>query len=132
MDQDLRLGGGAIAMAAHVALPLPPSINACFRNVRGVGRVRTRTYRRWADAAGWELLSERPPHIRGQVSISIRAARPSRRSDLDNRIKPLLDLLVTCLVIEDDRHVMSVSARWDDAIEAGRCHISIEQIGGAS
>lgn len=31
----------------HIDLPLPPSVNALYRNVPGRGRVKTALYKRW-------------------------------------------------------------------------------------
>lgn len=122
----------AAGVGAHVALPVPPSVNRCWRNVRGVGRVRTAHYRAWLDEAGWTLRAQRPPRIDGDVSVSIRAGRPRRRRDLDNTIKPLLDLLVSCGVIVDDSRVTALAAAWDAAIAEGQVSITIRQIGGAA
>jgi Holliday junction resolvase RusA-like endonuclease len=101
-------------------LSVPPSLNNCFINVPYQGRIKSKQYRAWIDMAGWELLGQRQGRkkITGPVSISIVIARPSVRSDIDNRIKPILDLLVTHDIIPDDRHVISVSARWADKSEA--------------
>lgn len=98
-------------------LTIPPSANNCFINVGGRGRIRSRKYTAWATTAGWELRTQRPRKIAGPVRIGIVMARPNARSDIDNRIKPLLDLLVAHAVIEDDRNVVSVSARWADKAE---------------
>ncbi|MCC7253180.1 RusA family crossover junction endodeoxyribonuclease [Hyphomicrobium sp.] len=122
----------AAGVGAHVALPVPPSVNRCWRNVRGVGRVRTARYRAWVDEAGWELLGQHPRAIPGPVAITIRAGRPQRRRDLDNVLKPLLDLLVATHVIQDDSFVVALSAAWDDAIASGRCTVTVESIGGAA
>ena len=87
----------------RLALPWPPSTNALFFNVRGKGRVRSENYRKWAKEAGWTLNAQRPPKFKGPVTIGIELCPPSsRRFDLDNKNKALLDLLVTHRVIEDD------------------------------
>lgn len=131
-------GGGAVEIdeaataaraSAHVVLPIPPSVNRCWRNVPGVGRVRTAHYRAWRDAAGWELRAQRPPQIPGDVSISIRAGRPRRRRDLDNIIKPVLDILVSCGVIVDDSHVVALMAVWDSAVADDSVRVLIQQRG---
>lgn len=132
MFKECRIECGESVTGAHVELPLPPSVNACWRNVRGVGRVRTSAYRSWIDAAGWELRSQRPSHVPGEVSISIRAARPNRRRDLDNTIKPILDLLSSHRTIEDDARVTALAAIWDPTVEAGRVRVSVRQAGGAA
>lgn len=99
-------------MTVTLTLPLPPSTNNLFRNVNRHGRVRTDAYKAWADEAGWALKMQRPTPIEGAVSISITVHRVSKSSDLDNRAKAVLDLLVTHGVIEDDNLVEELSLRW--------------------
>jgi Holliday junction resolvase RusA-like endonuclease len=130
MCRRARAERGEVATAAHVTLPLPPSVNALWFNRPGVGRVRSTQYQNWIKSAGWELKSQRPPHVAGDISVSIRAGRPSRRRDLDSIFKGLLDLLVSCQVVDDDRYVNALMAVWDSTIEPGRCRVSIRSLGG--
>lgn len=65
--------------------------------------MRTREYNCWIDAAGKELMRQRPKRHEGPVSISIVASPPqARKRDLDNLLKAALDLLVSHGVIHDD------------------------------
>lgn len=98
-------------------LPLPPSTNGLFLNIPGKGRVKSAAYKRWVGEAGWTLLSQRPSKVAGRVGIRIRVKRMgNRKADLDNRIKATIDLLVSHGIIEDDRHVESVTASWADEL----------------
>jgi len=86
----------------RLALPWPPSTNNLFVNV-GNKRVPSRDYTAWRKEAGWTLQAQRPPKFKGAVTIGIELCPAhSRRYDLDNRSKALLDLLVTHNVIADD------------------------------
>lgn len=100
-------------------LPIPPSSNHLFANIPGKGRVKTSAYRGWIKEAGWVLQAQRHDEIAGPVKVSIAVRRESSRSDIDNRIKALLDLLVRHHVIGDDRMVEELYVRWssdsDDA-----------------
>lgn len=50
-----------------------------------------------------ELLAQEAKPIKGQVSVTIGLTSPTKRLyDIDNRIKPVLDLIVKAGVIEDD------------------------------
>jgi Holliday junction resolvase RusA-like endonuclease len=93
----------------------PPSVNGMYANVsekmraallvkgKGVpGRVKTKAYRSWCDAMGWELKAKRPPKITGKVSIRIDLPR-GVRGDCDNRVKATLDLLQSVGIVENDR-----------------------------
>ena len=101
-------------------LPMPPSVNAMFSNVAGRGRVKTKVYRAWIAEAGWMLVAQRNqqgPHRRidDAVRVEVDAYRPaSRRRDLDNILKALLDLLTHTQTIKDDSQVVEINARWVD------------------
>lgn len=102
-------------------IPIPPSTNNMFVNVKGRGRVKSTEYRKWRDAAGWFIQSQPHPKVPGKVNITIEVRRG--RGDIDNRVKPVLDLLVLNRLIDDDRHVESVTARWADI---DSCRVTIE------
>jgi Holliday junction resolvase RusA-like endonuclease len=82
-----------------VAIPVPPSVNALYANVRH-GRIKTRRYARWIEAAGWELLLQHPTAVHGRYHLTM--TLPRIRGDPDNRVKPISDLLVAHGLIEDD------------------------------
>jgi Holliday junction resolvase RusA-like endonuclease len=93
----------------------PPSTNSLFANVAGRGRVRTKRYREWAAAAGWDLQGK--GSIPGPFVIDIILSRKKRRSnaDLDNHgTKAILDLLVSHKIIEDDSLAEKISIEWGD------------------
>lgn len=92
----------------------PPSTNSLFANVAGKGRVRTKRYKDWSSAAGWDLKGK--GHIPGPFSIGIILSRKQRRSnaDIDNRIKGLLDLIVEHQIVEDDRLCERLSIEYGD------------------
>lgn len=102
-------------MAEYLAfeLPFPPSTNAIWRTAGG--RVhRSASYQEWQIAAGYQLSQQiRSQKVPGPIGIELRFVKPSkRRMDLDNRIKPVLDLLVAHQVIDDDCLVQNISAQW--------------------
>lgn len=98
-----------------LTLPAPPSANALFRNVPGKGRVRAPIYDTWLANAGWKLKAQNPAPVRGPVLILIGIERTSALADIDNRVKPALDLLVKHGVIDDDKHVIGIAAAWNPA-----------------
>ena len=82
---------------------MPTSVNAMFKNVNGRGRVKTKEYHDWQEAALWEIVGQRIKPIDGEVSISIGLVAQDKRSfDIDNRIKGALDTLVKAKIIQDD------------------------------
>lgn len=111
---------------ASIKIPMPISVNAMYRNVAGVGRVKTKELKNWKLEAEWELARQNPPRFVGQVDISITLRYPPKgRADCSNYIKAVEDLLVTCGVIEDDscKYVRSVSARWSH--EETACRVNV-------
>ncbi len=106
-----------VHMPAHVSveIPVPPSVNDMFRNVRGKGRVKTAAYADWLGHAGWVLRSQNPSRIGGRVVLVLSVERMSKSADIDNRVKAILDLLVTHGVIDDDRNVVGFAVAWAPA-----------------
>jgi Holliday junction resolvase RusA-like endonuclease len=112
-------------------LPIPPSVNGLYINVRGRGRVKSARYRAWLKHAGWELQAQkgRMKTILGPVKVAIYAVRPKgqRAPDIDNIQKALLDILVEHKIIEDDRHVVKVSSEWVVSTNLTGVSLCIEQ-----
>jgi hypothetical protein len=114
------------ADVVRVEVPLPPSVNMAWQNVPGKGRVRSPEYRRWHKLAYDELMLQKPGRVVGKFAALISIGRVNRRCDIDNRIKPILDLLKGD-VIEDDSMCERVSAGWSDSIESGRVVVEIRR-----
>lgn len=113
----------------RAAIPMPPSLNNAFLNAAGKGRVRSKAYKAWVEEAGWMVKARRNGLIPGPVSVTLDICPPNKRAfDLDNRLKPALDLLVACGVLSDDSNkiVKAVSAR--EVTEGPACTITIEAI----
>jgi crossover junction endodeoxyribonuclease RusA len=98
-------------------LPIPPSVNNLFFNSKR-GRVKTPKYTAWLAEAGWKLNFQRAKPMQGQALVYISICRPNMRSDLDNRTKALLDLIVSQQIIRDDRDIVHLSSKW-----VGKQHI---------
>lgn len=115
---------------------LPPSVNNAYatvlrRDSKGIQRprrIKTVRNNTWANSAGWELLSQPRRRFRGRVAVRImlgeRGTGPY--SDADNRVKAMLDLLVTHQVIagDDSRYVRRVTVGWTDQIKGCRVRIT--------
>lgn len=92
---------------------LPPSVNQCWYNVPKRGRKNTPVYEAWATAAGWEMKIARPVKVSGPYFLEI-LVHPGMPGDIDNRIKPISDLLVKLDLVDDDKHAQSVTIRRSD------------------
>lgn len=87
--------------ARRFTCPVGPSVNNLYLNSRGHGRLRSPDYRRWLHEAGWLVKLQNVAPVPGLVAVLIEAPL-SRRRDLDNALKPVLDLLVQLAIIEND------------------------------
>ena len=89
-------------------LPVPPSVNA-----------RARRKRAWYQAAHVAIARQaRPEKLKGRLAVAVRLPRLSVGVDLDNRIKPLIDVLWRAGVIGDDSQIDWLLIQWGDACEA--------------
>lgn len=84
-------------------LSLPPSANRLWRNNR-----LSPEYRTWRDTAGWEAKTQLigVPTIRGPFTVKVEV--PANQRDIDNNLKPLLDLCQAVGAIENDKHAEEI------------------------
>jgi crossover junction endodeoxyribonuclease RusA len=113
-------------------LPIPPSTNNLFFNLPKGGRAPTGEYKQWQSHAGLILNRQGARPVKGPVRIDIKVC-DAGRFDLDNTIKPTLDLLKKHGVIEDDNRqvVRGLSADWSDDIEGIQVRVTSMEIMGA-
>lgn len=109
-------------------LPYPPSANRYWRNVRG-RTLKSREARRYAVECQWLARAESDGALlQGEVAVTLRLYRPSKRGDLDNRIKVVLDALQG-VAYADDKQVIEIHAyRYDDK-ENPRIEIDVQKAG---
>lgn len=109
---------------------LPPSVNAIWRHTKGGKTYRTAAYMTWIKGEEWSVI----PQLKGQhrftgpVYVTIAMKRPRANSDVDNRIKPILDFLQHIGALDNDKNVYGVNAFWSANLKAGTAaEISIVQ-----
>ena len=98
-----------------IHLPYPISVNAMYRNVRLLGRVKSKRYREWRRLAICAFLNQtfNTDHVHGKVYIHIAVKRPDKRKrDIDNLAKGILDFLTDQEIIEDDHNVEKLTIEW--------------------
>jgi Holliday junction resolvase RusA-like endonuclease len=116
-------------IAAHdsveVDLPFPPSVNNLFANGSS-GRYITQQYKDWRTSAGWKLKIDRTPRLPGPVKITLTYEERRGRRDLDNLLKPVLDLLVEHKIIDGDHRtvVREIAASWSAKVQGVRVTVS--------
>ena len=97
-------------MIIPFTLPLPPSVNNLYLNLRGRGRVKSPAYRAWLDEAA-AICSDaawrhNPPPPDSRWSLEAVCVMPNwRRRDLDNAAKAAIDFLAARLGLDDNRLV---------------------------
>lgn len=85
----------------------------------------------WLAEVSLALELELRPEIDYPFNIEIVVGRPrrkdgslsSRKSDIDNKVKGVLDVLQHCKVIEDDYLANRVTVMWSNEIE--HCKVTI-------
>ena len=106
-----------------INLPLKPfSINNAWR---GGPRYKSTAYLKWLTEGSWLLKGN--PRFENEVEVQINAYMKNYKGrDVDNPIKPTLDLLVAANVLFDDKLVKKVSCeKFKDVDE--RLEITIEE-----
>jgi len=103
---------------------IPPSVNGLFVNVPGRGRVRSKKYSDWAKAAGWDYNGSTVIYGDFSVVITLDRAKIRKGSDLDNRGKAVLDLLVTHRRVEDDSRCVDFRIRYGAAAKGVRVEVA--------
>lgn len=102
-------------MTVILTLPFPISVNAMFITGK-YRRARSQRYEDWVLEAGYALNKQKPPQIKGPVTLAyeVQDGSDGRRRDLGNLEKCSTDLLVSHKVIEADDNtiVREINLRW--------------------
>ena len=117
------------------SLPFPPTVNAYYRSLRTgklAGRVlisqRGRDYR---DQAIAMILNQGVPlgALMGKICCAIKVYPPDkRRRDLDNLLKPVLDVLHHARVIRDDSDIDILIIRRCEQTESGGLRLCLNDM----
>jgi Holliday junction resolvase RusA-like endonuclease len=106
-----------VVTAIAFTLPLPPSANGLFLNLKGGGRAKTQAYKAWREEAAWHVKQawrqQGKPEIADQpMRLEVDLGLCGRTRDAGNCLKAIEDLLVWALPVPDDR--------WNDEITIRR------------
>jgi crossover junction endodeoxyribonuclease RusA len=102
------------SQSGTIEIPYPPSANRLWRYYKS-RPVKSNEYRAWLNECSAKIRHDwKHPTIHCPVHVTLSVGVPDKRKrDLDNRIKPRLDLLQLSSVLEDDNLVHSLSAAWN-------------------
>ena len=111
-----------------IELTVPPSANhmdgPIIQKGGKPGMKRMSKYRNWLKSAGWELNIARPTPLPPEATYAILVlANVTRQRDVDNIIKPTLDLLAAMQVTPDDRYCDAAMALRTQDAPSGKIHI---------
>jgi crossover junction endodeoxyribonuclease RusA len=114
----------------NLTLPYPPSVNTYWRAVRGrnILSKKAREYRVYGAIAVHLGAGNRQP-ITARLAVTIHAYMPDRRRrDLDNILKPLLDVMQHAGVYADDEQIDDLRVVRCGVEKPGRVEIEIKEI----
>ncbi|MGO2304349.1 MAG: RusA family crossover junction endodeoxyribonuclease [Providencia sp.] len=111
-----------------LVLPFPPSVNACWRTVKGRMLLSEsgRKFRTNAVAAVYDQLRKIPKAITEDVSVIVKMYPPTKqRRDIDNYLKAPFDALTHAGIWSDDAQVKHADITWCEVVKGGRFEITI-------
>ena len=97
--------------AIKIVLPLPPSANRIWRHQGGFHHKATE-YTAWLRIAGVQARQQSGGQ-RLPGNYAMRAVLPRTRVDLDNRCKPINDLLQLAGIVTNDSRLRSMTVEVD-------------------
>ena len=106
-------------------LPLPNSANTHWRHGRGITYL-SKQGREFRHSIKQLITVDNPMTGRLEVKIEI-YPRDKRKTDIDNRIKPLLDALQHAGVFEDDSQIDRLVIERKEIMKGGQCVVTIKE-----
>jgi crossover junction endodeoxyribonuclease RusA len=107
-----------------ITLPFPPSVNTLYATHKG-RRILSKEGRQFKKAVA--LLVGKTTPTANEVAVTVEIYRPRRTSDLDNRLKGLLDSM-TGLFYVDDKQIVEIHAyRFEDKSNP-RAEVEIQEL----
>jgi Holliday junction resolvase RusA-like endonuclease len=109
-------------------LPYPPSINHYWRRV-GPRTLISREGRRFRESVMATLAALRIQPIAGQLAVQVQIYPPdSRRRDIDNVQKALLDAMQHGGAYRDDSQIVRLSIEKCEPVAGGKTIVQIERV----
>lgn len=137
IGEDLTAVWLSAPRSVSFALPVPPSVNNLYRNRKEGGRARSAHYATWATQALAEVRRQKvQPPAPGPFKITVTVTGGvgfSKGRDIDNVLKPVVDLAKSARLIRNDNVtvVVEVTARYLGAVggSPASCRVEIATIG---
>ena len=116
-------------MHVSFSVPYPPSMNTMWRNFRG-RTVLSKAGRIFREQVNFLVIDKNIPKFgdkKLKVTMILRP-RDKRKTDIDNRIKAVLDALEHAGVFDDDFQVDHLEMIRGEPLKGGLLHVVIEEI----
>jgi Holliday junction resolvase RusA-like endonuclease len=121
--------------AVVINFPRPTSANRMFSRqmTRHGHRDLTPEYKAWRDEAGWAVKMQIVGlvTITSRFNITIEVPRSSR-VDLDNNLKPILDLAQNLGIISNDRNCVGIAIAPADRVDCMAAFFPLAEAGVAA
>jgi Holliday junction resolvase RusA-like endonuclease len=130
----MEAGGMSEQPAVVINFPRPTSANRMFsRQVTRRGRRDlTPEYKAWRDEAGWLVKMQIVglETITSRFNVVIEVPRTSR-TDIDNNVKPILDLAQNMGIISNDRNCAAITITPADRTDCMAAFFPLADVGTA-
>ena len=116
-------------MRASIDLPFPPSMTTMWRNFRG-RTVLSKAGRAFREDVQNIIIDNNIPKFgdsKLRITMILRP-RDKRKTDIDNRIKAVLDALEHAGVFNDDFQVDHLEMIRGEPLKGGLLHVVIEEL----
>lgn len=105
-------------------LPEPPSVNVAYKNIPGKGRAKTAVYKNWETECLYKINQGNGKYVMGPYLVTLFLSEKTRK-DVDNCVKPTLDLLKKAGITEDDVNCYAVQSTKSPDVGKGQCRVAI-------
>tara|TARA_R110002110_G_scaffold27125_2_gene99009 strand:+ start:69 stop:443 length:375 start_codon:yes stop_codon:yes gene_type:complete len=99
--------------AMQLRLTFPPSANRMYRNIGPKRTIMSKVYRDWKALNSQSIVVRKGFRLPSIVEVELALTPPDKRKrDLDNYIKPVLDVLEQSGALENDNMVKRLNVFW--------------------
>jgi Holliday junction resolvase RusA-like endonuclease len=105
-----------------------PSTNNLYSNLPGIGRVKSKAFKKWAKVAMLEMMAQRKlPLPVPPVCLTLSVPDSDGKGDISNRVKAVEDLLVKMGFIPEDNDKIIRKLVVEVGAPKGRCLIELTE-----